>query len=159
MVGAATPETLPEMLARLKLGAVRDRLDSLLEAAARRELTLRETLQLLCEAEVARLEERRIQMGMGVAKFPFVRALDGFEFEAQPSLDPKQAKELAACRPAPSLTAPAPRTEPPKAAGSPTVTRSCCSGRRGLAKRTWRWRWVVRQSGSATRCCSCRPPH
>jgi DNA replication protein DnaC len=97
-VVSAAAEVLPEMLGRLKLGAVRDRLDSLLDEAARRELTLRETLQLLCEAEVARREERRIQMGMGIAKFPIVRTLDGFEFEAQPSLDPKQAKELADCR-------------------------------------------------------------
>jgi IstB-like ATP binding protein len=43
-------------------------------------------------------EERRIQMGLGIAKFPFVRTLDGFEFEAQPSLDPKQISDLASCR-------------------------------------------------------------
>ena len=43
-------------------------------------------------------EERRIQMGLGIAKLPFIRTLDGFEFEAQPSLDPKQIRELATCR-------------------------------------------------------------
>ena len=37
-------------------------------------------------------------MGLGIAKFPFVRTLDGFDFEAQPSLDPKQIRELATCR-------------------------------------------------------------
>ncbi len=37
-------------------------------------------------------------MGLGIAKFPFVRTLDGFEFDAQPSLDPKQIRELASCR-------------------------------------------------------------
>jgi DNA replication protein DnaC len=95
---SAAAEPLPEILARLKLGAMRDRLDSLLDEAARRELSLREALQLLCEAEVARREERRIQMAMGIAKFPFVRTLDGFEFEAQPSLDPRQVRDLATCR-------------------------------------------------------------
>ncbi|KAA1052965.1 ATP-binding protein [Azospirillum argentinense] len=70
---------LPEMLARLKLTALRDRLDTLLDEAARRELSLRETLALLCEAEVAHREERRIQMGLGIAKFPFVRTLEGSE--------------------------------------------------------------------------------
>ena len=37
-------------------------------------------------------------MGLGIAKFPFVRTLDGFEFDAQPSLDPKQIRDLATCR-------------------------------------------------------------
>src|SRR3954462_7460472 len=96
LVSAA--EALPEVLARLKLGAMRDRLDSLLNEAAGRGLSLREALQLLCEAEVARREERRIQMATGIAKFPFVRTLEGFEFEARPSLDPRQVRDLAACR-------------------------------------------------------------
>jgi IstB-like ATP binding protein len=51
----------------------------------------------VCAAEVAHREERRISMGLGIAKFPFVRIL-GFEFDAQPSLDPKQVRDLATCR-------------------------------------------------------------
>jgi len=89
---------LNHALGRLKLVAMRDRLDSLLDEATRRDLTLPETLLLLCEAEVVRREERRIQMGLGIAKFPCVRTLESFDFAAQPSLDPKQVRELAACR-------------------------------------------------------------
>jgi DNA replication protein DnaC len=37
-------------------------------------------------------------MAMSIAKFPFVRTLEGFEYEAQPSLDPGQIRELATCR-------------------------------------------------------------
>jgi len=96
--GAAVAASLPEMLGRLRLTAMRDRLDGLLDEAARRDLTLPEALALLCEAEVAHHEERRIQMGLGIAKFPCVRTLEGFDFAAQPSLDPKQVRELAACR-------------------------------------------------------------
>jgi len=95
--GAAAP-ALPEMLGRLKLTAMRDRLDVLLDEAVRRGLNLPEVLGLLCEAEVAHREERRIQMGLSVAKFPYMRTLEGFDFAAQPSLDPKQVRELAACR-------------------------------------------------------------
>ena len=95
---SAAAEALPEILARLKLGAMRDRLDSLLDEAAGRGLSLREALQLLCEAEVARREERRIQMGISIAKFPYLRTLEAFDFEAQPSLDPKQVRDLATCR-------------------------------------------------------------
>jgi DNA replication protein DnaC len=92
------PDALTRMLTRLKLTAIRDQLDSLLDTATRRKLTLLDTVQLLCEAEVARKDERRIQMASSIAKFPFVRTLEGFEFAAQPSLDPKLIRELAACR-------------------------------------------------------------
>ena len=104
---SADVDALPDMLARLKLTALRDRLDSLLDEAARGDLSLRETLALLCRAEVSHREERRIQMGTsrksprdfaGIAKFPHQRTLEGFDFAAQPSLDPKQVRDLAACR-------------------------------------------------------------
>jgi DNA replication protein DnaC len=89
---------LEQMLTRLKLTAIRDQLDGLLDEAARRELTLRETVGLLCEREIARKDERRIEMALSIAKFPFVRDLAGFDFKAQPSLDPKQIRELATGR-------------------------------------------------------------
>ena len=95
-----TPDqaTLDGLLTRLHLTAIRDQLDSLLDDAARRELTLRETLALLCEREIARRNERRIEMASKIAHFPFVRDLDGFDFAAQPSLDQSQIRELATCR-------------------------------------------------------------
>lgn len=91
-------EQMLAMLGRLKLTAIRDQLDNLLEEAARRELSLREALFLLCEREIARKDERRIEMGLGLARFPFVRDLDGFDFTAQPSLDKQQLRELASGR-------------------------------------------------------------
>jgi DNA replication protein DnaC len=97
-MATAMEDRLEGMLTRLKLSAVRERLDNLLDEAGRRELSLRESLILLCEAEVVHREERRMRMGMGIAKFPFVRTLEGFDFAAQPSLDPKQIRDLAACR-------------------------------------------------------------
>jgi len=93
-VSGGAAAALPEMLGRLKLNAIRDRLDGLLDEAARRDLTLPKTLVLLCEAEVAHREERRVRMGLGIAKFPYMRTLEGFDFSAQPSLDPKQVRDL-----------------------------------------------------------------
>jgi len=90
--GAAVAASLPEMRGRLRLTAMRDRLDGLLDEAARRDLTLPDALALLCAAEVAHREERRIQMGLGIAKFPYVRTLEGFDFAAQPSIDKKQIR-------------------------------------------------------------------
>jgi DNA replication protein DnaC len=95
---AVDHERLLGMLTRLKLTAIRDQLDTLLDEAARRELSLREALAFLVEREVARKDERRIEMAVKIAHFPTVRDLDGFDFAAQPSLDKTQIRELAACR-------------------------------------------------------------
>src|SRR4051812_32721281 len=91
-------EALVGMLGRLRLTVIRDQLDSLLDEAARREMTLREALAFVCEREVARRAERRVEMALKIAHFPFVRDLQGFDFAAQPSLDPKQVRELATGR-------------------------------------------------------------
>lgn len=89
---------LAPMLTRLKLTAIRDQLDTLLAEAARRELTLAETLAFLCEREIARKDERRIEMALGLARFPMVRDLAGYDFAAQPAVDRTQVRELAAGR-------------------------------------------------------------
>jgi DNA replication protein DnaC len=89
---------LPAMLSRLKLTAVRDQLDTLLSEAARRELTLAETVAFLCEREIARKDERRIEMALGLARFPMVRDLTGYDFAAQPAVDKPQVRELATGR-------------------------------------------------------------
>lgn len=91
-------DQLIEMLTRLKLTAIRDQLDSLLDEAAGRELTLREALGFFCAREVARKDERRIEMASKIAHFPTVRDLESFDYAAQPSIDPGQIRDLAACR-------------------------------------------------------------
>lgn len=73
------------MLNRLKLTALCGQLDSLIDEAGRRELTNRESLALFCEPEIAVRDQRRIDMGFGLARFPFVRELTSFDFAAQPS--------------------------------------------------------------------------
>jgi DNA replication protein DnaC len=93
----AVDELVP-MLTRLKLTAMRDRLETLLDEAARQDLNLREALAYLCRAEVEHKDQRRIAMGMSIARFPAIRTLEGFEYDAQPSVDPKQIRELATCR-------------------------------------------------------------
>lgn len=75
--------------------AICDQLETRLDQAGRAELNLREALTMLCTAKVARKDQRRIQMGMSIIKLPSVRTLEGFEYNAQPSVDPKQVRELA----------------------------------------------------------------
>ena len=76
-------EYLTKLLTRLKLIAVRDKLDSLLDEAARKELNLREALLFFCEQEVQNKDHKRIQMGINLSKFPYARTLDQFDFSAQ----------------------------------------------------------------------------
>lgn len=89
---------LEEMLTRLKLTRTRDRLETLLEAASKENMTLREMLAFVCREEITARDHRRVEMGMTIAKFPCVCSLEQFDFEAQPSLDSKQVKELSLCR-------------------------------------------------------------
>jgi len=91
-------DRLDAMLIRLKLSGIRDQLDTLLDEAARADLSTRETLALLCEREIARKDHRRIDMALKLAHFPAVKELTGFDFEAQPSLDARQIRDLAASR-------------------------------------------------------------
>ncbi len=91
-------EQLTEMLTRLKLTGIRDQLDSLLDEASRADMNLREALTMLCTREIARKDQRRIEMAMRMAKFPVARDLEGFDFAAQPSVDAKQIRELSASR-------------------------------------------------------------
>ena len=61
-------------------------------------MTLRDALAFVCEREIARKEQRRIDMSFGLAKFPFVRDITGFDFAAQPSIDRAQIRDLATGR-------------------------------------------------------------
>ena len=120
-------EDLDGMLSRLRLGAIREQLDALLEEAARRQLNLREALAWLCAAEVASKEQRRFSMAMTIAHFPFVRTLVVFEFEAQPSIDPGKIRDLATCC---------------WVANGDNVV---LLGPPAWARCTWRWPWAVRR--------------
>ena len=88
-------DALPEMLARLKLTALRDRLDGWW--TRRREATCRCVRRLRCCAgrEDARhalhpREERRIQMGTSIAKFPHLTDAGRFRL-CRPALAGRQA--------------------------------------------------------------------
>ena len=139
-MAAVDHETLAGWLTRLQLTAIRDQLDNLLDEAAEKKLTLRESLAMLVEREVARKDERRIEMAFKIAHFPMVRELADFDFKAQPSVEP-----------APSAGA------GDVAVGGARRRAARSRARRGSESRTWRSRSGARRSGGATRCCSRRP--
>jgi DNA replication protein DnaC len=87
-----------EHLKHLKLHRIADKLETRLEEASRNNQPYSDFLdQLLCE-EVSAKKEKNISMRTTMARFPFVKTLESFEFAFQPSIDKKRIKELATCR-------------------------------------------------------------
>ena len=93
-----THENLVTALNRLKLTTIRDKLDNLLDEASRKEMNLREALAFFCEQEMQHREQTRNRRGFSMAKFPYARSLEQFDFGSQPSLDAGQIRELGTCR-------------------------------------------------------------
>lgn len=89
---------LDDVLSRLRLTALRERLDNLLDEAAKKEMNLREALHFLLAIELASKTEKRVRMGQTMARFPYQKSLEQYDYAAQPSVDPKQVRELATCR-------------------------------------------------------------
>ena len=86
------------LLSRLKLNGIRERLDAILEAAAKEKVSYRELVYRLCREEVEYKDTRRIRMGLTIAHFPSVKTLDGFDWKSGVSVDQRQIKELSQCR-------------------------------------------------------------
>ena len=91
-------DELISTLHRLKLTTIRDKLDNFLDEASRKKMNLREALTFFCEQEMQQREYTRNQRGFSMAKFPYARNLEQFDFSAQPSLDAGQIRELGTCR-------------------------------------------------------------
>lgn len=87
-------ERVTRHLTRLKLVATRERLDALLQEAARKELGYMDFLDLVLSEEAQSKDQKRTRMGIQIAHFPVVRRLEDFDFGLQPSIDPKLIREL-----------------------------------------------------------------
>jgi DNA replication protein DnaC len=90
-------ERLMELLQRLRLFKSRERLEALLQDATTRELSYADFLDAVLGEEVASKREKNVAMRTSLARFPFVKSLDAFDFGYQPSLDKKQVQTLAMC--------------------------------------------------------------
>ena len=87
-------ERVTRHLTRLKLVATRERLDSLLQEAARKELSYMDFLDLVLSEEAQSKDQKRTRMGIQIAHFPVVRRLEDFDFSLQPSIDQRLLREL-----------------------------------------------------------------
>jgi DNA replication protein DnaC len=96
-MNAAQLERLGEQLQRLRLFKSRERLEALLQEATASELTYAEFLDRLLSEEVSSKTAKNITMRTHLARFPFVKGLEGFDFTYQPSIDKKQIQTLSTC--------------------------------------------------------------
>ena len=90
-------ERLGEHLRKLRLLKSGERLEAMLQDAAARELPYAEFLEQVLGEEVAAKMSKNIAMRTAMARFPFVKPLETFDFTYQPSVDKKQLQELASC--------------------------------------------------------------
>jgi DNA replication protein DnaC len=83
------------LLAKLKMDHLEAQLDAVCEQAAQRELDYKTFLSQALETEWQGRYRRGIEAKLRQARFPWIKTLEQFDFDFQPSLDRKQVRELA----------------------------------------------------------------
>src|SRR3989475_2431662 len=96
-MSAAQLERLQEQMQRLRLFKSRERLEALLQDATTKEASYADFLDTLLTEEVASKTAKHVTMRTHLARFPFVKSLETFDFSYQPSLDKKQIQTLSSC--------------------------------------------------------------
>ena len=86
---------LSALLERMKLDHLADQIDSVCEDAAGRDLDYKTFLTQALETEYRGRFQRGVEARVKQARFPWVKNLEQFDFDFQPSLDRKVVRELA----------------------------------------------------------------
>lgn len=94
-MSAVVHARVTDQLTRLRLRYVAERLDAVLNDAARTEPTYLDFLDAVLQQEVDAKPRTRVTMGLKIAHFPAVKTLDDVEFKFQPSIDQRLVRELA----------------------------------------------------------------
>ncbi len=95
---ALTYARVHDHLAKLKLDRMAAVLDRLAADAAQEDWPYLQFLDRLLDEEVATRLARSVEMRTKMARFPFLKTLDQFDFTFQPSLDERQVRDLATLR-------------------------------------------------------------
>lgn len=83
---------------RLRLHRVHAELSTLLEQAAKRDVSYADFLDDVLGLEIRSKQEKHLAMRVSMARFPFQKTLEAFDWKFQPSIEPKIIKELATGR-------------------------------------------------------------
>ncbi len=86
---------LQPLLSKLHMDHLEAQLDAVCEQAATRQLDYKTFLSQALETEWQGRYQRGIEARLKQARFPWLKTLEQFEFEFQPSIDRRQARELA----------------------------------------------------------------
>src|SRR5262245_17684787 len=86
---------LQDHLGKLKLFTLQTRLETLLQEASGQELTYADFLDRLLAEELVAKSEKYVAMRTVMARFPYRKTFESFDFSFQPSLDRQTLKELA----------------------------------------------------------------
>jgi DNA replication protein DnaC len=86
---------LTALLNKLKLDHLEAQLDAVCEQAAQRQQDYKSFLVQALDTEWQGRHQRGIEARLRQARFPWLKTLDQFDFDFQPSLDRRQVRELA----------------------------------------------------------------
>ena len=86
---------LTHLLDRLKMDHLEAQLDTVCEQASQRQMDYKSFLVQALETEWHGRYQRGIEARLRLARFPWVKTLEQFDFDFQPSLDKRQVRELA----------------------------------------------------------------
>src|SRR3990172_4898771 len=83
------------LLGKLKMDHLEAQLDAVCEQAARRQADYKTFLVQALQTEWQGRYQRGTELRLRQARFPWIKTLDQFDFDFQPSLDRRQVRELA----------------------------------------------------------------
>ena len=86
---------LDGLLSKLKMEHLGDQLDMVCEEAAKRELDYKAFLVAALSTEWKGRYQRGVQSRVKMARFPWIKTIEQFDFDFQPSIDRKVVRELA----------------------------------------------------------------
>ncbi|MCI0410204.1 MAG: IS21-like element helper ATPase IstB [Acidobacteria bacterium] len=86
---------LTDLLGRMKMEHLVAQLDGVCEQAAQGDLDYKGFLTQALEAEWRGRHQRAVESRLRQARFPWIKTLDQFDFDYQPSIDRKIVRELA----------------------------------------------------------------
>lgn len=86
---------LDNLLDRLKMDHLEAQIDAVCEQAAQKQLDYKAFLAQALETEWQGRYQKGIEARLRLARFPWLKTLDQFDFDFQPSLDRRQVRELA----------------------------------------------------------------
>lgn len=86
---------LNTLLEKMKMEHLSAQLDAVCEQAAKKELDFKSFLSVALQTEWTGRHRRGVESRLKLARFPWIKTLDQFDFTFQPSIDRKAVRELA----------------------------------------------------------------